>query len=694
MQVTETTLQALLGGSKQFRVPLFQRTYTWKDRDHSQLWRDILAQYEHVQTGAQSGGAASSHFIGSFVLAPSESASATMPTFLVVDGQQRMTTLTLALAALRDAAAVEDPKAFDRVSDQFLVNPYADNPDDKWKFVPTQDDREEYFACILGHSAGSGKGLISKAYRFFSTQLVLAGPDDKPLDLKLLETVIVSKLAIVDITAQTGDNVHRIFESLNATGVGLTQADLLRNYLFMLLPNRDKAVYEEVWRPMQEFLGASHLEGLARVDLRRRGIDVRDDDVYRSQQNRIRPFEGDEAAVEAAIRDLALRAKHYKRIIDPAQEDHAEIQKRLRFLVRWRATTTHPFLMYLYDLRELGELDAEEMAAVLLNIESFLVRRLLVGAAGKSLNLVFIRLVRQVEQRTGSVLDSVRYNLSTEQKFWGSDDEIREAALRKPFYFYGRSEQRRMILERIEESYGHKELAELSKLDLSQEHILPQTLSAEWITELTAAGEDPSEVHRELLHTLGNITLTAYNPELSNHPFERKQQIYEESHLTLNQDLPDHDHWGRAEIEGRADTLAQKVIDIWPAPVPGASEATDGFDWSRVHAAVASIPDGSWTAYADLAALAGTAAQAVGNHVSKNTGISKAYRVLTWDGRVAENFAWHDPADQRVPTEMLAAEGIVFDENGKASPEQRLSADDLQALIGWFDPDDDYPNDE
>ncbi|MFZ4434797.1 MAG: DUF262 domain-containing protein, partial [Microthrixaceae bacterium] len=279
MQVTETTLQALLGGSKQFRVPLFQRTYTWTDRDHDRLWRDVLAQYELVKSGAHPGGTDSSHFIGSFVLAPAESASASMPTFLVVDGQQRLTTLTLALAAVRDAAAVEDQMAFDRVTFQYLLNQYADTKDDRWKFVPTQDDREEYFACIKGQSAGAGKGLVSKAYRFFSTQLVLPGPDDKPFDLKLLETVIVSKLAIVDITAQTGDNVHRIFESLNATGVGLTQADLLRNYLFMLMPTRAKVVYDEVWLPMEQLLGAENLAGLARVDLLRRGLDVLGEDV-------------------------------------------------------------------------------------------------------------------------------------------------------------------------------------------------------------------------------------------------------------------------------------------------------------------------------------------------------------------------------------------------------------------------------
>jgi alkylated DNA nucleotide flippase Atl1 len=692
MQVTETTLQALLGGSKQFKVPLFQRTYTWKDRDHSQLWSDILAQYEMSKSSTYNGDASSSHFIGSFVLAPSESASATLPTYLVVDGQQRLTTLTLALAAIRDAAALVDERAFNRVSDQFLVNPYADATDAYWKFTPTQADREEYFACIRGDGAGSGKGLISRAYRFYATQLELPGPDGEPIDLKLLETVIVSKLAIVDITAQPGDNVHRIFESLNATGVGLTQADLLRNFMFMLLPTRDRVVYENVWLPMQEQLGADNLEGLARVDLLRRGIDVRTDEVYRAQQLRIRPIANDEDAVEAEIRDLALRARHYKRIIDPASEDHPEVRRHLIFLDRWKAATTHPFLMYLYDLREKGEMTVDEMVEILLNIEGFLVRRFLVGAASKNLNRIFIRLVGQVDQRSGSVLDSVRLNLSAEQKFWGSNAEIRESACVRPFYFYGRSGQRRLVLERIEESYGHRELAELATLNLSVEHILPQTLSAEWVDELRAAGEDPTAVHVELLHTLGNLTLTAYNPNLSNHPFERKQQIFDKSHLSLNRDLRANSRWGRAEIGARAEELASKIIEIWPAPVSGVSNGVDGFDWNRVRAAIAAMPDGHWTSYADLAALAGTGAQAVGNHLSKTATIPKAYRVLTSDGSIAENFEWFDPNDQRLPADVLAAEGVVFDDSGKASKDQRLSADDLHALIGWFDPEDDFPD--
>lgn len=693
MRVTETTLQELVGGQKQFRVPLFQRTYTWKERDHAQLWRDILGQYEQTRSSDTVHAAQDGHFIGSFVLAPAP-APAAQPAYLVVDGQQRLTTLTLALCALRDAAtAAGDASAYERITYQYLVNQFAKETRNRWKFVPTEDDRSEYFACIKANHAGAGKGLISKAYRFFEIQMALPGPDDEPLDLGLLESVIVSKLAIVDITAQQGDNVHRIFESLNATGVGLTQADLLRNYMFMLLPTRDKVVYEEVWRPMQELLGADNLEGLVRVDLRRLGQDVRDDDVYRAQQARLKQHEQDETRVEAEIRDLAVRAGHYKRILDPVVEDHLDVRKRLQFLARWRATTTHPLVMYLYEVREEGRLAPGEMAEALLNLESFLVRRLLVGASTKNLNRIFVQMVAQLREAETPVIDAVRYHLSTERKFWASDDEVRTAAATRPFYYYGRAEQRRMILERLEESFGHKELASLSTLNLSVEHILPQSLSAEWVTELTEAGDDAEAVHRELVHTIGNLTLSGYNSELSNLPFERKQQIYGESHLSLNHNLLEQPRWGREQILARAAEVAERVIGIWPAPVPGVAEESVGFDWTRMHAAMAAIPDGRWTTYGDLAVLAGTAAQAVGNHIVANAALPKAYRVLTSDGRVSEGFRWSDPNDDRDPVEVLQGEGVAFDASGRALPAGRLSSDDLQSLLGWFDPDDDFPDD-
>ncbi len=688
MKVAETTLQELLGGAKQFRVPLFQRTYTWKERDHVQLWHDIMTLYADMRADNAHETIGARHFIGSFVLAATPS-SATVPAFLVVDGQQRLTTLTILLAALREVAATTDPVAFERITNSYLVNQYKQG-DDHFKFVPTNADRAAYVSCIQGKHSGSARDLISKAYAFFLVQLSQSGPDDEPLDIVALEDAIVSRLAIVDITAQQDDNVHRIFESLNATGVGLTQADLLRNYLFMLMPNRANAVYDEVWVPMQDDLGVDRLEGLARVDLRRRGIAVRDDDVYRAQQTRLRPIEHSEVAIEAAVRDLAVRARHYKRILFPANEVHVGVRRHLEFLSRWRATIMHPLVMHMYSERDAGRLSADEMANALLNVESFLVRRFMVGASGKNLNNIVAALMTSLLAEEKPILDVVRVQLSGARKNWASDEEVRLAAESRPLYYYGRAEQRRMILERLEEAFAHKEQGSLADLALSVEHVMPQTLSAEWIVELSELDTDPERTHRELVHTLGNLTLTGYNAELSNNPFDRKQQIYGDSHLSLNKSLQQQARWGRAEITKRARELADLAISIWPAPEE-VSEKSFGFDWSRMHAAIAAIPDGKWTTYGDLAALAGTSAQAVGVHIATNPALSKAYRVLTWDGQISEGFAWSDPTDDRDPRAVLASEGVDF-VDGKALQAQRLPADSLMELLGWFDPDDDYPN--
>ena len=685
MQVRETTLQELIGGPKQFRVPLFQRTYTWRAADHAQLWNDILSQYDDLVQASAEGVApvTGGHFIGSFVLAPTPS-NATLPAFLVVDGQQRLTTLLLALCALREMAAAADPLAGDRITKQFLVNEYAEN-DDRWKFVPTEQDRNSFFACIEGHPPASDD-LIVSAYRFFEQQLAMPGLDEEPLNYRIVEQVIVSKLSIIDITAQHDDNVYRIFESLNATGVGLTQADLLRNYLFMLLPSRGNAVYKEVWLPMQETLGVENLEGLARVDLRRRGTDVREDEVYRTQQARLEPLAHDEAAIEAEIRDLAIRANHYSKLLEPSRESHPGIRRGLTFLQRWGANTAHPLVMYLYEKKDEKVINDEEMTEILLNVEGFLVRRLLVGVQSRNLNRIFVQLVSYLLQHSDEpVLEAIRYQLSTERKWWATDDDIRTAARRRTFYQFGRATQRRMVLERLEESYGHKEQGELAALQLSVEHIMPQSLSVEWAEMLKSDGEDPGQAHRELVHTLGNLTLSGYNSELSNIPFERKQQIYETSHLSLNKDLTSQVSWCRAEIEARADELAEKAISLWPGPVPGASEPGGTFDWSRVHAAIASIPDGCWTTYGDLAVLAGTSAQAVGNHIASLPSLLKAYRVLTADGTISEGFHWSSPLDTRNPIQVLTEEGISFSEDDRADPQRRASSDDLLVLLGQLD---------
>jgi alkylated DNA nucleotide flippase Atl1 len=697
LQVGESTLKTLIEGQKQFQVPLYQRHYAWGTSQLSQLWEDVLEQYDLLTPGEDGATAdtAPTHFLGSMVLAPSPMMPAHGVTpFIVIDGQQRLTTLLIALCALRDHASGQDPQVVERFNELYLINKYASGLA-HYRLVPTQSDRNAFFACVEP-DASKRDGGIGHAYRFFLTQLTQPGPDNQQLDTRLLETVLWERMQFVAITASASDNVHRIFESLNDRGVRLTQADLLRNYVFMLLPTKSEDVYKNVWRPMQDSLTATQLETLVFVDLIWRGkTTIKRPDIYRAQQERLRPFEGDEAAIEAEVKELARRARFFRRIVQPATEPHRGIRAALQRLDRWGASTTYPLLMYLYDRWDKGDCTADEVEAALSYVESFLIRRMIAGVRTNNLNRIFSVLIPQLPPNLPTA-EGVRHALSGERKYWPSDRRLREAFRSQPFYFQGRQEQKMLIFQRLEESYGHAEPIDWEAAALSIEHIMPQTLSDAWRSALAADGDNADAVHEELLHTLGNLTVTAYNGHLSNNPIERKQEILQGSHLELNRAIRPDGRWSRDEILARAEELADKAIALWASPIPGVEEPAGGRDWSRLDAALAALPNGAWTTYGDLAELIGSHQVPVGQHVATTRGVLNAHRVLKADGRVAEEFRWTDPADTRDIHDVLAAEGIRFGADRRADPSQRLRAEELAGLIDdvWEPPpkDGDHPH--
>lgn len=682
MQVSESSWNNLVQGQKQFQVPLYQRQYAWAAPELRQFWADVLDQYDVLtplegQTLAKPGP---SHFLGSMVLAPSPKLTAAGVTaYLVIDGQQRLTTLFLALCALRDEMALSEPKATERINEIHLVNRWEKGTN-YYRLLPTQSDRDSFFACVKGESSGQ-IGAMGAAYRLFRAELTQPGPDGEPLDLARVETVLTGRLQFVAITTDQHDNVHRIFESLNNRGVRLTQADLLRNYVFMLLPTRAEEVYEEVWRPMQESLTPGQLESLVFVDLILHGNPtVKRPDLYRAQQDLLEPIEGNEAAVEAAVRTLAKRAKVFKRIVQPDTEPNPKLREAALRLDRWGATTSYPLLLHCYECWVAQQCTEDELLRALSYVESFLVRRMIVGVPLNNLNRIFSSIVGQL--RTDCALDeAVREALSGERRYWPSDRRLREAFRSQAFYYQGRQEQKMLVFQRLNASYGHPEPVDWNKAKLTIEHIMPQTLTDEWRKALAEDGSDPDEVHESLLHTLGNLTVTASNAKLSNSPFERKKDILAASHLDLNHAVVPENAWGRTQILTRADDLADLAIAIWPAPLPVQSEPAAGFDWSRLHAALAALPEGRWTSYGDLAELIGSHANPVGSHISSTPALANAYRVLTAEGKVSPGFHWDDPEDERNIHEVLAAEGIEFGADGRAASAQRLRANDLAALI-------------
>lgn len=424
MRAHEVTFLDLVQGEKQFQIPLYQRTYSWTDAQLAPLWRDILEQGE-----AMAGGQAHRrHFIGSVVIAPSPTTQAAgVQRWLVVDGQQRLTSLMLALAAIRDHLATTDGKNDpDRIHRQYLVNEFRQG-DDHLRLLPTQADREAYRSLILRTPSNLAGGNVADAYRFFRAVLVAVDDPDDDSDIASIEQTIRAGLSIVEITAERGDNVFRIFESLNNTGLQLTQADLLRNYLFMRLPERGEDVYRDIWLPMQQRLSAADLELLVWLDLVIRGDDrVKQTEIYRAQQERLEPLDS-EAQIVAEVAELARRSFHLERILHPSRETDALVRARLAHLQSWGATTAFPLVMHLLDLEERSVTSTDQVAEALSYVESFLVRRMTCQVPTNNLNRVF-NTAPQAIGETADAATAVRTYLSGRRRYWPEIDSFGAAS--------------------------------------------------------------------------------------------------------------------------------------------------------------------------------------------------------------------------------------------------------------------------
>ncbi|MEU8802274.1 DUF262 domain-containing protein [Spirillospora sp. NPDC048819] len=687
MQAHEVAFFKLIEGEKQFQIPLYQRTYSWGHREWTRLWADVLEHADIIAAGEDR----TPHFIGSVVLAPGTMSAGDIQRWLVVDGQQRLTTLILASCALRDRFREIAPHEADRIHKQYLVNEYRDGLD-HLRLLPTQADRKAFTACIESGATAGGSDGIGAAYRFFKQALIDYDPDGDVAALKRLETVVRGRLSVVEITAEQGDNVYRIFESLNNTGVKLSQTDLLRNYVFMLLPTIGERVYTKIWLPMQEELGAANLELLAWLDLVIRGdYRAKQSEVYRAQQRRLGEIvqRGGEAALEGEIAELYRRGRLLMRVVEPARETDGHLRAVLARLQEWGGQITFPIALHMLDLLDHGRAAAAEVTRGLTYVESFLVRRMIAGIPTNNLNRILNSAPKELE--TDRPIDeAVHRYLSGARRYWPSDEQLRTAIKTRPFYWSGRPNQRFFVLKCLEQSHRSTEPVDFAAAKLTIEHVMPQTATQEWMNLLSAEVTDedgPAELHAELLHTLGNLTLTADNSKLSNSPFHRKQEIFDASALRMNREIADAPSWGKAQILERAERLAERSVSLWPAPLPGGSDLEDERrTWVQLRRLLAELPTGSWTTFGDLAAVIGSNPAGVGTYMASRPGLEHAHRVLTSEGTVSPSFRW---PDDRAGTarDVLETEGVAFSGSG-ADPAQRLTAKELARLIGMDAPED------
>jgi uncharacterized protein with ParB-like and HNH nuclease domain len=541
LQASETKLRQLIEGTKQFVVPLFQRPYTWSEKHWKTLWADVLEQVRH--------GDGRPHFFGSIVTTPAKSVPQGVAKYILIDGQQRITTTQVLLATIRDAAAAHgDAKLRDRIDGQYLKNAYEDG-DEQFKLLPTQDDRPVFRAIVQRGDPCDGR--LHACYQFFHSRVARLGAKD----LEAVHLAVVDRLSLVSITCDEHDNPHLIFESLNAKGEKLTPADLIRNFLLMRVHVGDQdRLYRSHWLPIQQSLG-DDLTEFVRHYLMKEGRILKEADVYFELKDRL--ANASPAQTETLLRDMHRHGTYYARLLEPEREGDGAVAERLDRIRRLKVTVAYPFLLRVFDARDAGSLSREQLLMTLDILEALLIRRSICNLPTNQLR----RMLPPVFDAAGGVgpgfIDGLREQLGGRRC---PDDETFAAALAaEPLYSTAEKNARlRLILERLEASFEHKEPADPSTATI--EHILPQTLTDEWRLEL---GDDPDAQWTELVQTLGNLTLTGYNPELSNLPFRDKKPVLVASHYELNRQLSEVDRWTPDAIRARGRALAKRAVKIW-----------------------------------------------------------------------------------------------------------------------------------
>jgi uncharacterized protein with ParB-like and HNH nuclease domain len=556
MRASETDLRNFLEGGKQFQVPLFQRPYVWSEENWESLWDDMMSLYEDGETAY--------HFLGPIVTLAFAGTAEGISPFVVIDGQQRLITLTLILAAVRDSLRESGKETQgNEVHDLYLINRYKAG-DNIYKILPTQTDRAAYKSFVQGkHPTGSSR-LIA-AFDYFRSKLTRGLMDNgEPVDVEKLKTIILGKLTLVSITLDDRDNPHLIFESLNYKGTPLTQADLIRNFFFMRLPSAEHdKVYSELWLPMQDrfttAVGDDYLDELTNAFwyyLRKDGGRLNHGEVYQTIKARLSKPGQD---ILKSMEELARFAEYYRRINFPQKEREPRLSRWFRRFLRLDFTTSYPFLLNLYDDYSQKSLSLDRFEEMLLVVESYFVRRLFVGIPTNALNRLFNGLYSEIDKGE-KIVDSLRSNLSARQRtqLWPSDEQFRDAILQRPIYTDTRTDRVKLLLESLEETLT-KEHVDPGNLTI--EHIMPQTLTDEWRGML---GPKHAEVYDKWLHTAGNLTLTAYNAELSNKPFDEKLEYLRDSGLALNKYFDEVTTWNEGEIKRRAEYLATIACQVWP----------------------------------------------------------------------------------------------------------------------------------
>ena len=558
MKATEAGLLAFLKKSPQFVIPIYQRTYSWTDKECHQLWSDI------IRTG--SNNAISVHFIGSIVyIEAGLSQVSHQSPLLVIDGQQRLTTVMLLLAAL--ATALGETEPVDGFSARKLRNYYLLNPEETGerhhKLLLSQTDKTTLTAIVSGDEQPQEHSIkVTHNFALFE-ELIADCKDDYTAVCKGL-----AKLVVVDIALNRDqDNPQLIFESMNSTGRELSQADLIRNFILMgLEPVLQTRLYEQFWRPMELAFGqeayGTHFDAFMRHYLTvKTGEIPRLDEVYEAFKGHARSPKAAKAGIEALVKDIRDFARYFCAMALGAEPDD-ELKLALHDLRELKVDVAYPFLLELYHDYATSILSKADLIEAVRLVEAYVFRRAICAIPTNSMNKTFGTFTKALKK--DRYLESIKAHFLTLPSYrrFPQDDEFqRDIQTRDLYNFRSRSYWLRRF-----ENYGRKERVAVDEYTI--EHIMPQNedLSASW---KNALGPDWERVHKTWLHTLGNLTLTGYNSEYSDRPFLEKRDMaggFSESPLRVNAGLGQLDRWDEESIKVRAVKMAANALNVWAAP--------------------------------------------------------------------------------------------------------------------------------
>jgi uncharacterized protein with ParB-like and HNH nuclease domain/predicted transport protein len=558
MKATEANLLAFIKKSPQFIIPIYQRTYSWTEKECKQLWDDIL------RTG--SNDSISAHFVGSIVYIEKGIYQVTSQSqLLVIDGQQRLTTVTLLIAAL--ANAIGDNELFEGFSRRKLRNYYLLNPEEDremhFKLILSQADKQSLINILESSEQSKEHSIrVVENFNLFETLL-----NDQPSEIATVCKGL-SKLVVVDIALNRDqDNPQLIFESMNSTGRELSQADLIRNYVLMgLEPSLQTRLYEKYWRPMEIEFGQEaygiHFDGFMRHYLTvKTGSIPNIGGVYEAFKEHSRSPNIAQAGVEALVKDINTFANYFCAMALGKEQD-SQLKVAFQDLRELKVDVTYPLLLELYHDYICKILSKKDFLILIQTIESYVFRRTVCAIPSNSMNKTFATLSKSInKEKHLESIQSYLLLLPSYRRFPNDDEFKREIKTKDLYKFRNRSYWIRRL-----ENHGRKERVSIDEYTI--EHIMPQNekLSTAWKTTL---GSEWKRVHQTYLHTLGNLTLTGYNSEYSDQLFSEKRDMekgFRESPLNLNQGLSQVEEWNEDAICKRAERLSTLALDVWVYP--------------------------------------------------------------------------------------------------------------------------------